>query len=571
MEFADLIKTPKLDRVVLQRSRLPQVDGTLCVTGHHLIFSSRKDKSENADDGEELWLLHSSIDAVEKKINNMVSGTIVVKCKDFQVLQFDIPGVEECNNIAYSLENLSSSADLYLLYPFFYRAMFDILEDGWIAFPMEAEFAKLVKHRDEWRISYVNKDFSVCPTYPQAVVVPKCIDDETLMTAATFRQNGRFPVLSYYHSNNGAAVMRSGQPMIGPNGRRCKEDEKLINAALSPGKRGYIIDSRTQNVAQMAKAKGGGFEPEVHYPQWRRVHKAIDRPHVLMDSLCKLIEACNDTSTSIDKWISRLESSNWLSHIKDVLNCACLVAQCVDKEGASVLLHGSDGTDTTLQVTSLAQVILDPDCRTVRGFEALVEREWLQAGHPFSQRCQHSVYANPNLRTKNHAPIFLLFLDSVWQIHQQFPCSFEFNEQFLILLFEHSYFSQYGTFLGNFERERKEMNLAGKTISLWSYINRPEIIQAYFNPLYEPNPRVIWPSVAPMSLNLWTGLFLRRVIDSSSQELAWKTVFEVKERDKELRSHVIRLRRQVVELEKEAIEAGLILASLPRDIPLNNS
>ena len=49
-----------------------------------------------------------------------------------------------------------------------------------------------------------------------------------------------------------------------------------------------------------------------------------------------------------------------------------------NKDKASVLVHGSYGTDITLCVTSLAQIILNPDCRTVRGFEALIEREWLQ-------------------------------------------------------------------------------------------------------------------------------------------------------------------------------------------------
>lgn len=52
--------------------------------------------------------------------------------------------------------------------------------------------------------------------------------------------------------------------------------------------------------------------------------------------------------------------------------CVCL------REGASVLVHGTEGTDSTLQVTSLAQIILDPACRTIRGFQGLVEREWLQ-------------------------------------------------------------------------------------------------------------------------------------------------------------------------------------------------
>lgn len=43
-----------------------------------------------------------------------------------------------------------------------------------------------------------------------------------------------------------------------------------------------------------------------------------------------------------------------------------------------MLVHGSEGMDSTLQVTSLAQIILDPKCRTIRGFEALIEKEWLQ-------------------------------------------------------------------------------------------------------------------------------------------------------------------------------------------------
>lgn len=43
-----------------------------------------------------------------------------------------------------------------------------------------------------------------------------------------------------------------------------------------------------------------------------------------------------------------------------------------------MLVHGTEGTDSTLQVTSLAQIILDPECRTIRGFETLIEREWLQ-------------------------------------------------------------------------------------------------------------------------------------------------------------------------------------------------
>lgn len=80
-----------------------------------------------------------------------------------------------------------------------------------------------------------------------------------------------------------------------------------------------------------------------------------------------ILLACNDINSSADKWLSRIESSHWLMYVLNALNISCLVAQCLDQEGASVLVHGTYGLDSTLLVTSVAQVILNPDCRTVRG------------------------------------------------------------------------------------------------------------------------------------------------------------------------------------------------------------
>ena len=53
-----------------------------------------------------------------------------------------------------------------------------------------------------------------------------------------------------------AVLMRSSQPLTGQSGRRCKEDEKLINCILGKGRRGYIVDTRAQTVAKMAQSKG---------------------------------------------------------------------------------------------------------------------------------------------------------------------------------------------------------------------------------------------------------------------------------------------------------------------------
>lgn len=43
MEFIELIKTPKHDNVVMIDSFGKKIEGTLCITSHHLIISSRED------------------------------------------------------------------------------------------------------------------------------------------------------------------------------------------------------------------------------------------------------------------------------------------------------------------------------------------------------------------------------------------------------------------------------------------------------------------------------------------------------------------------------------------------
>lgn len=51
MEFAELILVPKLDGVIMHWPFQKPVDGTLCITGHHLILSTRKESVE------ELWVI----------------------------------------------------------------------------------------------------------------------------------------------------------------------------------------------------------------------------------------------------------------------------------------------------------------------------------------------------------------------------------------------------------------------------------------------------------------------------------------------------------------------------------
>lgn len=140
------------------------------------------------------------VDVVERRPNSFSTGGILVlKCKNFRILTFEITGWTEFNNISMSIEWLSNLNEPRLLYPHFYNPEFTFVENGWNAFKIENEFANLTRFSDEWRLSNVNKNFEICSTYPETVIVPKSITDDCIKAIAQFRCLGRFPVLSYYH------------------------------------------------------------------------------------------------------------------------------------------------------------------------------------------------------------------------------------------------------------------------------------------------------------------------------------------------------------------------------------
>lgn len=98
-------------------------------------------------------------------------------------------------------------------------------------------------------------------------------------------------------------------------------------------------------------------------------------------------------------------------------------------------------------------LMLDQYYRTIKGFQVLIEKEWLSFGHKFQQRIGHG---NDHHSDADRSPVFLQFIDCVWQISQQFPNAFEFNDFFLITILDHLYSCRFGTFLCNSERERMQ-------------------------------------------------------------------------------------------------------------------
>lgn len=83
---------------------------------------------------------------------------------------------------------------------------------------------------------------------------------------------------------------------------------------------------------------------------------------------------------------------------------------------------------------------------------------------------------------------------------QQFPSGFEFNEKFLLTLHDHVHSCQYGTFIGNSEKEKNELRLSERTYSLWGYI--ANCVNEFQNPLYDVQdfPGVLVPVLAPQNI-----------------------------------------------------------------------
>jgi myotubularin-related protein 6/7/8 len=85
----------------------------------------------------------------------------------------------------------------------------------------------------------------------------------------------------------------------------------------------------------------------------------------------------------------------------------------------------------------------------------------------------------------------------------------QFNERFLITIQEHVYSCQYGTFIGNCEKQREELNLKNQTYSLWGYLVAHN--DEFVNPIYErsTNRDVLRPQIVPQNIRFWRGLYCR--------------------------------------------------------------
>uniref|UniRef100_A0A8C3UU80 Myotubularin related protein 11 n=1 Tax=Catharus ustulatus TaxID=91951 RepID=A0A8C3UU80_CATUS len=141
--------------------------------------------------------------------------------------------------------------------------------------------------------------------------------------------------------------------------------------------------------------------------------------------------------------------------------------------------------DLNCLLASLVQLLGDPHARSLPGFQSLVQREWVAAGHPFPRRLGLLCRDAP----REEAPVFLLFLDCTWQLLWQFPADFGFTEAFLLALHDSSFSPYFSTF--RFSCQRHQGTQGG-----------------LLGPC-QPRPGLLLPGTAGPCIRLWHRCYLR--------------------------------------------------------------
>ncbi|XP_038061962.1 myotubularin-related protein 3-like isoform X2 [Patiria miniata] len=395
--------------------------------------------------------------------------------------------------------------------------------------------------KEAWRI-FENKEYKNCSSYPVQHIVPAWVTDEDLKEVCSFRASKRFPSVVWRHQRNGAVIARCSQPEIGWFGWRCEQDERFMESILRAcnidnpqtaaqetektvngtaggeasdvsllphlgsnpnNKKVLIVDARSYTAAYANRAKGGGCEFPEYYPSCDIQFMGLANIHSIRKSFQGVRNLCSNTPDGTN-WLSLLEATKWLQHLSLLLKSALMVVNTVDKEACPVVVHCSDGWDRTPQIVALAELMLDSYYRTLEGFQVLVEREWLNFGHKFGDRCGHK----PNDDDVNQrCPVFLQWLDCVHQLLKQYPTAFEFNETFLVKLVQHTYSCLFGTFLCNSAQQRAKHSIKDRTCSVWALLG----VEAhkYRNFLFAPTTEpVLFPCCHVRTMHFWTAVFL---------------------------------------------------------------
>lgn len=458
------------------------INGVLYMTNYRIVFIPSVQDAKvvaSASPSLQSWLQVplGCIDKVERsKESQPLNGIcIVITCKDCRQLKIMVRK-SYLTDTDYEVERAYNLITTYA-FPNNLKHIFAFnhkLTTSTIPVTLLLEYARLgiLEASNYWCVTAVNNDFKLCNTYSEWLIVPRAMTDEDLHSVAAFRSGCRLPVCCWGDVLTGATLWRSAQPKCGMSGS-CKQDERFLDiiaqsAAHFNSKKNannlsihrrepmlYIVDCRSRASAMANRAAGAGYESQANYPSSRLEFYNIPNIHAVRDSLKAVTSVVlhpNGNPANDVSFTKQIEDSQWLTNARLIIKASYESASQLHR-GVPVLVHCSHGWDRTAQVCTLAQLFLDPYYRTMDGFAVLIEKEWCSFGHPFFMRCGHG-HEKGQRSEDDLSPIFLQFLDCLWQIVKQFPSYFEFNTRYILTIADHLYSCRFGTFLFSSDQQR---------------------------------------------------------------------------------------------------------------------
>ena len=440
---------------------------------------------------------------------------VEINLKDSRIFILNLLQKEKLKEFLEILDNFSTpiQTSLYFRHAFFEYDKYEkelrdnanisypkIYKSGWDIYNFYDEFKRQkVDLKNDYEI-LDNSNFNFCETYPSKIIVPK-ISQDKIEKCANFRKKKRLPTLTYRYTN-GYCIWRSSQTKGGFTGKDDTDAIFLTNITRN-SKNLVVYDARPKLNAMANKLKGGGYENPNNYPKINMEVIFCDIPniHAVRNSYEKLLTNISYIPENDYSVISNLPNTFWYETIILILKGGFQIYNSI-KEEKTVLIHCSDGWDRTSQLSALSQILLDKYYRTLKGFIVLIEKDWLSFGHQFRLRNGFC----PKEKRDEFSPIFIQWLDCIYQIIEQNCSKFEFNVNLLNYIAERIYSGKYGTFLFNSEKERKENNAKETTISIWNEILEKE--NEFKNPIYdEKNEQEI--QINYKKIKLWKEYFLR--------------------------------------------------------------
>ena len=440
---------------------------------------------------------------------------VEINLKDSRIFILNLLQKEKLKEFLEILDNFSTpiQTSLYFRHAFFEYDKYEkelrdnanisypkIYKSGWDIYNFYDEFKRQkVDLKNDYEI-LDNSNFNFCETYPSKIITPK-ISQDKIEKCANFRKKKRLPTLTYRYTN-GYCIWRSSQTKGGFTGKDDTDAIFLTNITRN-SKNLVVYDARPKLNAMANKLKGGGYENPNNYPKINMEVIFCDIPniHAVRNSYEKLLTNISYIPENDYSVISNLPNTFWYETIILILKGGFQIYNSI-KEEKTVLIHCSDGWDRTSQLSALSQILLDKYYRTLKGFIVLIEKDWLSFGHQFRLRNGFC----PKEKRDEFSPIFIQWLDCIYQIIEQNCSKFEFNVNLLNYIAERIYSGKYGTFLFNSEKERKENNAKETTISIWNEILEKE--NEFKNPIYdEKNEQEI--QINYKKIKLWKEYFLR--------------------------------------------------------------